>query len=44
MEDAETLELLSTMRSVTVYFDLQARKAIELPETIRQAAQARLVD
>ena len=40
--DAEENRLLSTMRSVSVYFDLANLRAIELPASIRQAAKARL--
>lgn len=44
MTDAESSELLSTMRSVTVYFDLQSRRPIELPEPVRQTASSGLFD
>lgn len=44
MTDAESRELLSTMRSVTVYFDLQLRRAMKLPGHMRYNAESRIVD
>jgi acyl-CoA thioester hydrolase len=43
MRDAETGEMAATSEKVTVYFDLEARRSVSLPDDMRAAMAAHLV-
>lgn len=44
MRDADADRLHATMQTVTVHFDLRARKAIPLPDTLRSRAERHLLE
>ena len=44
LRNARTHDLHATMESADVFFDLEARKAVVIPETAREALTANLVD
>ena len=43
MRDAETGEIAATSEKVAVYFDLEARRSVSLPDDMREAIAAHLV-
>lgn len=44
MKNPENGELVATLNSVTVYFDLDAREPLPIPEAVRERLQAFLVE